>query len=255
MIPIQPFVLAEDLSLEAQAKKLAKELHLLYKGNFQDLKKQNKYFRDSIEKKYFFILGEDRSYLKLGLSSRNKPIYCDFLNWSKSLRKSNLIRSMKGIPEECTVIDATAGLGQDALSLATLSRKIVLLERVPWIHALLKEGLKKTKIEDSLIQRMEAICVDSKYYLSALKQKVDVIYLDPMFTNMGKSKAKKETQALRELTDPNKNKGLLDISLKKAKERVIVKRHRNSKYFEGVKPSFFIKGRVLRYDVYKPKFN
>ena len=39
------------------------------------------------------------------------------------------------------------------------------------------------------------------------------------------------------------------------KERVIVKRHRNSKYFEGIKPSFSIKGRVLRYDVYKPELN
>ena len=55
MIPTQPFVLAEDLGLEAKAKKLAKELHLLYKGNFQDLKKQYKDFRDIIEKKYFFI--------------------------------------------------------------------------------------------------------------------------------------------------------------------------------------------------------
>ena len=250
MIPTQPFVLAEDLGLEAKAKKLAKELHLLYKGNFQDLKKQYKDFRDIIEKKYFFILGEDRSYLKLGLSSRNKPIYCDFLNWSKSLRKSNLIRSMKGVPEECLVIDATAGLGQDALSLATLSRKIILLERVPWIHALLKEGLNKTKNEDFLIQRMEAVCVDSKYYLSALKQKVDVIYLDPMFANMGKSKAKREVQALRDLTIQSNEEELLEVALKKAKDRVVVKRHKKVKNLSGLKPTFSLTGRVVRYDVY-----
>ena len=88
-----------------------------------------------------------------------------------------------------------------------------------------------------------------------LIQKVDVIYLDPMFSWSDKSKAKKEIQALRELTELEENKNLLGISLKKAEERVIVKRHRNSRYLEGFKPTFSLVGRVVRYDVYSLKLN
>lgn len=102
---------------------------------------------------------------------------------------------------------------------------------------------------------MEAICVESKYYLSSLKKKVDVIYLDPMFPNVGKSKAKKEIQALRELTETQEDFNLLNISLKAAKERVIVKRHKNSSFLAERKPTFSIKGQVVRYDVYSITFN
>ncbi len=55
----------------------------------------------------------------------------------------------------------------------------------------------------------------------------DLIYIDPMFSGVGKSKAKKALQALRELTQISDTKGLLDLSIKKASKRVVVKRHKN----------------------------
>lgn len=251
----QPLVVAEDSSLEDEAQKVAKQLELLYMGNLQQLDKQYKTSKEILNKSYFFVVGRDRSHLRLGFKLVGKPIYCNFLKWSKTSKKSNLTKSMKGVSKNCFVIDATAGLGQDSLALASLSRKIILLEKVPWIHALLKEGISKTENQNFLISKMEAICVESKRYLSSLKQKVDVIYLDPMFPNVGKSKAKKEIQALRELTEPEESTNLLDISLKKAKERVIVKRHRNSKSLSEKKPTFSIKGQVVRYDVYSLKLS
>ena len=44
------------------------------------------------------------------------------------------------------------------------------------------------------------ICSNAKKFLLGLKFKPDAIYLDPMFENTGKSKAKREVQALRDLT-------------------------------------------------------
>ena len=108
---------------------------------------------------------------------------------------------MKGVPKDSVVIDATAGLGQDSCALATLTDKLIILDKVPWIHALLQDGLIKAKKQISQFDRVYPVCSDSKCYLSMLKEKPDVIYLDPMFNRKNSSKAKREIQALRDLVD------------------------------------------------------
>ena len=95
--------------------------------------------------------------------------------------------------------------------------------------------------------------MDSEKYISNLKKKVDVIYIDLMFPGMGKSKAKREIQALRELVNKDINDNLLSVSLKKAFERVIVKRHKNSIFLSGKEPTYIIQGRATRYDIYSVK--
>ena len=71
-----------------------------------------------------------------------------------------------------------------------------------------------------------------------------------MFEKVSKSKAKKNLQTLRELTKPTKGEELLKISLTKASNRVVVKRHKKSRYLSELKPTFSLLGRVIRYDVY-----
>ena len=71
-----------------------------------------------------------------------------------------------------------------------------------------------------------------------------------MFSGVGKSKAKRTIQALRDLTQETDTEGLLNLAIKKALKRVIVKRHKNSTYLEDLKPSHSIKGKVVRYDIY-----
>ena len=66
----------------------------------------------------------------------------------------------------------------------------------------------------------------------------------------GKSKAKRAIQALRDLTQEAETEGLLDLAIKRSSKRVIVKRHKNSKFLEDIKPSHSIKGKVVRYDIY-----
>ena len=60
------------------------------------------------------------------------------------------------------VIDATAGLGHDSLSLATLSNKVILLEKIPWLYALLKHGLNKAR------QKNKSILKSLKFTLHSL---------------------------------------------------------------------------------------
>ena len=58
--------------------------------------------------------------------------------------------------------------------------------------------------------------------------------------------------AKRKSTQENETDGLLGLAIKKAIERVIVKRHKNSTYLEDIKPSYSVKGKVVRYDIYIP---
>jgi len=71
-----------------------------------------------------------------------------------------------------------------------------------------------------------------------------------MFAGVGKSKAKRTIQALRDLTQETDAEGLLDLAIRKASKRVVVKRHKKSQYLEGIKPNHSVMGKVIRYDVY-----
>ena len=71
-----------------------------------------------------------------------------------------------------------------------------------------------------------------------------------MFPRVRKSKAKRGIQALRDLTKEIETDSFLDLAIKKAKKRVVVKRHKNSTYLEDLKPSHSVQGKVIRYDVY-----
>ena len=74
-----------------------------------------------------------------------------------------------------------------------------------------------------------------------------------MFSGVHKSKAKKHMQALRDLSNAKSKDNLLEESLKKATQKVIVKRHRNMEFLESIQPSHSIEGKVVRYDVYSVK--
>ena len=81
---------------------------------------------------YYLVRGKKKSHLQIGLKGKQKPILCNFTDWSNNKKKSNLLRCMKGLPSDCSVVDATAGFGRDALELATVSDSVVLIERVLW---------------------------------------------------------------------------------------------------------------------------
>ena len=92
--------------------------------------------------------------------------------------------------------------------------------------------------------------MDSLEFLELKNETFDLVYLDPMFLGVKKSKAKKHMQALRDLSTAVIQKKLLEKCLECANYRVIVKRHKNMEYLEGIVPDRSVKGKVVRYDIY-----
>ena len=81
-----------------------------------------------------------------------------------------------------------------------------------------------------------------------------VIYLDPMYPHRKKSAlVKKEMRFFRALVGEDEDAGdLLDVALRCATTRVVVKRPRRGESLPGPPPTRTILGKSTRYDVYHP---
>lgn len=154
------------------------------------------------------------------------------------------------------VLDATAGLGQDAYVLAGLGCEVTLLERSPVIHALLRDGLLRAAEDQDagpLVARMKLQPGDSIEWLRSQEGMVaDVIYLDPMFPHRDKSaRVKKEMELFRPIVGADDDAPeLLGIALERAAYRVVVKRPRKAPVVDGPAPSTQLEGKSSRYDIY-----
>lgn len=156
------------------------------------------------------------------------------------------------------VLDASAGLGRDAFVLASLGCRLTLLERSPIIAELLSCALEQargTEI-DEIVSRMDLITTDASEWLGAQENTVaDVIYLDPMYPHREKSSlVKKEMRLFQTLVGEDLDDAvLLSNALAKARYRVVVKRPRKGLSIEGDLPSYQLKGKSCRYDIYSIK--
>jgi 16S rRNA (guanine1516-N2)-methyltransferase len=157
------------------------------------------------------------------------------------------------------VIDATAGLGQDAFVLASLGCRVTMFERNPVIHALLADGLARAALNadcQAIVERMRLLEGSSIDWLARSDaEAVDIVYLDPMFPHRDKSAlVKKEMQVFRTIVGDDDDAGrLLAVALEQARYRVVVKRPRKAPAIEGPEPTTRIEGKSSRYDVYSIK--
>ena len=154
------------------------------------------------------------------------------------------------------IIDATAGLGQDAFILACAGWQVSLVEQSPVVHALLADGLQRAaEANDDSLQRVIARMtlfepVDARQRLMELPP-AEVIYLDPMFPEREKSaRVKKNRFLLQRLHgDKGQGEGLLETALTLA-AKVVVKRPRLAPPLNGGVPSAHIPGKTSRFDIY-----
>lgn len=154
------------------------------------------------------------------------------------------------------VVDATAGLGGDAVALASLGYRVVALERAALVAALLDDGLRRLAVEaPALAGRIDLIVGDGCELLPELAPP-DLVLLDPMFPTSGKSaRTRKGMQALRELLprdDGADAAALLTAARAAALRRVIVKRPLRAPPLGGLRPSGSLRGRTVRFDLYPP---
>lgn len=187
----------------------------------------------------------------------------DFIRLLPRLRKDRLGRELlvkaakvKGV--DCpTCVDATAGLGEDALLLAAAGFEVTLCESDPAIYRLLADALDRASRVpelESIVGRMHAVEADSTQVLAALEVAPDVVYLDPMFPERSKSAAvKKKFQLLHHLEPPCEDpERLLDAALSAGPRKIVIKRPIKGELLAGVKPSHSVAGKAVRYDCIVP---
>ena len=203
----------------------------------------------------------------LALVGEGMELRCDFTSMLPRIQQSKLAHELlvraarvKGAADPHAV-DATAGFGEDALLLAAAGFHVQLFEQDPVIAALLADGLARAAAHPQLapiVARMRLTPGNSIQALqactSAKAAAPDVVYLDPMFPTRTKSAAvKKKFQLLHHLEAPCTNEEeLLRAAIAAGPRKVVIKRPAKGPLLAGIKPSYSIAGKAVRYDCIIP---
>ena len=211
---------------------------------------------------YLLVLDQEKLALIKTTTKNLKPFYVDFCEGKLAFRKktmsakNDLLAKAIGVKKysQPLVVDTTTGLGRDSFLLMTLGCKVIMLERNPVLYLLLKDGWRRfaEKFPEVYAEfDSQLLYQDAKQFLQTEK-KFDVIYLDPMFPARTKSAlVKKEMQFLHEIVGlADDTQELFALSIKTAKYRVVVKRPLHAASITELTPSFYYKGKVIRYDIY-----
>ncbi len=165
-----------------------------------------------------------------------------------STRRTSLLARAVGGRRGDLVVDATAGLGQDAAELAHLGLRVIACERHPILALMLREA---TGSEEAPFQVHEGDATELLPILAA-RERPHAVYLDPMFAMDGlRARAGKAAQVLQHLCgtgSAEQDRALLAAAWPWT-DRVVVKRPlRAPTIADGV--SFHLAGKAIRFDVY-----
>ncbi len=192
------------------------------------------------------------------------PVVIDFVSGKTAYRRkyghaggeviSRAVGIKKGIRPN--VVDATAGLGRDAFVLATLGCCVHMIERSDVMAKLLDDALHRAandeKIGALIQEKLSLTCGDSRQALLHVPFEPEVIYLDPMFPPKEKSAlVKKDMRMLQDVVGKDEDADeLLNVALKIATNRVVVKRPASADFLAEIKPHTSIKTKKHRFDIY-----
>ncbi len=219
-----------------------------------------------VEIKGALCLTDNKMLLKVDFADETSRLQPHVIKSELLVRASKI----KGVARPIA-IDATAGLGFDSLLLAAADFEVYMFEKNEVIAKLLEDALTRAKnakiagdAEDvssasnnlltaNVAKRMHLYKTDSVCAMREMSDKImpHVVYLDPMFPARKKSAAvKKKFQLLHKLELPCEDEGeLLDAALSTTARKIVVKRPIKGAYMAGVKPSYSLCGKTIRYDV------
>lgn len=160
---------------------------------------------------------------------------------------------IKNPDHELIAVDATAGMGEDSLLLAAAGFTVELYEYNHVIAELLRDALKRAAECPGLTGIVERMHLHEENSIEALKSLdfvPDVVVLDPMFPERQKSASvKKKFQLLQQLELPcSDEEDLMAAALASGAHKIVVKRPVKGPFLAGVKPSYSLEGKAVRYD-------
>jgi len=212
----------------------------------------------AISKPYYLERNKD-DVLELKKDLSKEKISVDFLSGEfqqrlKTLSKTQPLFKAMAIEKGERILDATAGLGKDAISFCHFGAHVTAVEEDPLVFALLEDGLKRAMLhplfQKKFLNKIELVNASSLDYMKSITEKPHSIYLDPMYPVEEKSaKPKKEMAFLRDILSETKNvEGLLEMALETALKRVVLKRPLGSESIG--KPSHSFESKLVRFDMY-----
>ncbi len=193
------------------------------------------------------------------------PIYVDYLHHGKIIPRlatsslRNPLAKAMGLKanKRPSIVDATAGMGMDGITLAYLGCKVTLMERSPIIHALLNDGLLRAKMNSALLpiirDNITLISANSISQLANLSYTPESVLLDPMYPQTSKTALqKKEMRILRDIVgDDFDSEELFTTALEIVESRVVVKRPKGAEHIsQSLQPTTQIFMKSGRFDVY-----
>ncbi len=156
-------------------------------------------------------------------------------------RKSLLARAC-GL--EGPILDVMGGWGTDAATLEALGAEVVSVERQPIVWAMLRSVVGGAQLGDGYEYISAGTLPDRAWR---------VIYLDPMFAPRGrKGLAKQPLQMLQQIAagDDRTLVAWIEHARAYASDRVVVKQRAKAPVVS--RPDWQIRGRSVRFDVYRP---
>ncbi len=197
---------------------------------------------------------------------RVRPVTADFTSGrfrrrvARLGRRSLIARALGYKGQPLRVLDTTAGLGTDAMTMACLGCDVTAVERDGVVHALLEDGLSRALHADGVAEaagRVGLLCADGIQVVSRSGEPFDVVYLDPMFPVRRKTALpSRELQALARLVgrdETHEGELLLEAALRSGAARVVVKRADDGPVLDASDrqgPDVQFSGRTARFDVY-----
>ncbi|MDO4427594.1 MAG: class I SAM-dependent methyltransferase [Moraxella sp.] len=184
------------------------------------------------------------------------------LNW-QSLQKrivsagknNELILKACKLNKEMSVIDGTAGFGQDGLILASTGASVNLIEQNPILFLMLifeQQKMSQNPNWQKLMARITIVFGDSNEIIKQML-KHDLIYFDPMFPNDSyKGAVNKNMQVLHQFINPpsfNDEIVLFETAMANC-DKLIIKRPLSAPNFAGKLPIQSVNNEVIRFDVY-----
>ena len=247
-----------SIGVQARAESVAEALNLEFVA-----------VTDDLNSGVALVIDRDRSWLQRLQSPRLGPVYIDFSSadmlYRRKLGQNEPLGRAIGAKGEKRprVFDATAGLGRDAFVLADIGCSVALSEQSAPLCYLLEQAreLALMSANDKVVEaasRMYVLRGDSRQQAA---EDFDVIYIDPMFPERGKTAAAKKdlatVQALHADCPTAKDpEDLMVWAMAQPVERVVIKRPVKAPPLGTVKPSHSIAGKTVRFDVIvKPKGN